>query len=51
VTTFSTPDHNHGLPIMLDRGNSFGMFGMQFEHLDIYYEDCVIGGPGSFVVE
>jgi len=26
------------------------MFGMQFEHLDIYYEDCVIGGPGSFVV-
>ncbi|HLQ89803.1 MAG TPA: DUF1194 domain-containing protein [Xanthobacteraceae bacterium] len=40
----------NGLPIMLDRGNSFGMFGMQFEHLDIYYEDCVIGGPGSFVV-
>ena len=40
----------NGLPIMLDRGNSFGMFGMQFEHLDIYYEDCVIGGPGAFVV-
>src|SRR6266568_4986471 len=40
----------NGLPIMLDRGNSYGMFGMQFEHLDIYYEDCVIGGPGSFVV-
>jgi hypothetical protein len=20
------------------------------EHLDIYYEDCVIGGPGSFVI-
>jgi hypothetical protein len=40
----------NGLPIMLDRGNSFGMFGMQFEHLDIYYEDCVIGGPGAFVI-
>jgi hypothetical protein len=40
----------NGLPIMLDRGNTFGMFGMQFDHLDVYYEDCVIGGPGAFVV-
>src|SRR5205085_3383439 len=31
----------NGLPIMLDRANTYGMFGMQFEHLDIYYEDCV----------
>jgi hypothetical protein len=23
---------------------------MQMENLDVYYEDCVIGGPGSFVV-
>ena len=26
------------------------MWGMAFEHLDVYYEDCVIGGPGSFVI-
>jgi hypothetical protein len=26
------------------------MWGAQFEHLDIYYEDCVIGGPGAFVI-
>jgi hypothetical protein len=26
------------------------MWGMAYEHLDIYYEDCVIGGPGSFVI-
>ena len=23
---------------------------MDIENLDLYYEDCVIGGPGSFVV-
>ena len=23
---------------------------MDIENLDIYYEDCVIGGPGAFVV-
>jgi hypothetical protein len=23
---------------------------MDIEELDIYYEDCVIGGPGAFVV-
>jgi hypothetical protein len=23
---------------------------MDIEDLDIYYEDCVIGGPGAFVV-
>ena len=23
---------------------------MDIEHLDWYYEDCVIGGPGAFVV-
>jgi hypothetical protein len=27
-----------------------GSFTMDIENLDIYYEDCVIGGPGSFVV-
>jgi uncharacterized protein DUF1194 len=40
----------NGLPIMLNRPNTYGMWGMQFEHLDIYYEDCVIGGPGAFVI-
>ena len=23
---------------------------MDIEQLDIYYEDCVIGGPGAFVI-
>jgi hypothetical protein len=37
----------NGLPIMLKRPNSFTM---DIEDLDIYYEDCVIGGPGAFVI-
>ena len=37
----------NGLPIMLKRPNSFTM---DIFDLDIYYEDCVIGGPGAFVV-
>ena len=40
----------NGLPIMLRRQSGYGMWGMAYEHLDIYYEDCVIGGPGSFVI-
>ena len=40
----------NGLPIMLRRQTGYGMWGMAFEHLDVYYEDCVIGGPGSFVI-
>ena len=46
----------HGLPIQLerkDKGRSLGaMFGTPFDttKLDIYYEDCVIGGPGSFIL-
>ena len=37
----------NGLPIMLKRP-SFST--MDIDMLDIYYEDCVIGGPGAFVV-
>jgi Protein of unknown function (DUF1194) len=37
----------NGLPIMLKRPNSLTM---DIENLDIYYEDCVIGGPGAFVI-
>jgi hypothetical protein len=37
----------NGLPIVLKRPNSFTM---DLERLDIYYEDCVIGGPGAFVI-
>jgi hypothetical protein len=37
----------NGLPIMLKRPNPNTM---DIEDLDIYYEDCVIGGPGAFVV-
>jgi hypothetical protein len=32
---------------MLKRPN---VGSMDIENLDVYYEDCVIGGPGSFVV-
>jgi hypothetical protein len=37
----------NGLPIMLKRP-SIGT--LDIENLDQYYEDCVIGGPGSFVI-
>jgi hypothetical protein len=37
----------NGLPIMLKRPNPGTM---DIENLDVYYEDCVIGGPGAFVV-
>lgn len=41
----------NGLPIMLKRpaGYSYG-WGGDTTNLDVYYEDCVIGGPGSFVI-
>lgn len=38
----------NGLPIMLDRPGQTSFF--QIEDLDLYYEDCVIGGFGSFVI-
>jgi Protein of unknown function (DUF1194) len=37
----------NGLPIMLKRPSPATL---DIEDLDIYYEDCVIGGPGSFVI-
>ncbi|MGE3150547.1 MAG: DUF1194 domain-containing protein [Pseudorhodoplanes sp.] len=37
----------NGLPIMLKRPNASML---DIDNLDIYYEDCVIGGSGSFVV-
>jgi Protein of unknown function (DUF1194) len=37
----------NGLPIMLSR--PYGS-GTDIPNLDVYYEDCVIGGPGSFVI-
>ena len=37
----------NGLPIMLKRP-SRGM--MDIDNLDVYYEDCVTGGAGSFVI-
>ena len=37
----------NGLPIMLKRPMSGTM---DIENLDVYYEDCVTGGPGSFVI-
>jgi hypothetical protein len=37
----------NGLPIMLKRPSAATM---DIDELDVYYEDCVIGGPGSFVI-
>ena len=37
----------NGLPLMLKRPN---LGTMDIDNLDDYYEDCVIGGPGAFVV-
>jgi hypothetical protein len=36
----------NGLPVMIKPIS----FATDIEQLDIYYEDCVIGGPGSFSV-
>lgn len=37
----------NGLPLML-KDTSFGF--LDIPNLDQYYEDCVIGGPGAFIV-
>ena len=37
----------NGLPIMVKEPS---YLTTDIENLDIYYEDCVIGGPGSFVI-
>ena len=36
----------NGLPFMLKRPTGIG----DIEDLDLYYQDCVIGGPGAFIV-
>ncbi len=38
----------NGLPIMIKASNPGGYFSI--ENLDVYYKDCVIGGPASFVI-
>ncbi len=38
----------NGLPILDDGGGMFSSFNIP--DLDFYYRDCVIGGPGAFVV-
>jgi hypothetical protein len=37
----------NGLPIMVKQPS---YSTMDIENLDYYYEDCVVGGPGSFVI-
>ena len=39
----------NGLPIMLKRQGG-GSGGFNIDDLGIYYEDCVIGGPGAFMI-
>lgn len=36
----------NGLPIMIKRAGGFA----SISNLDTYYEDCVIGGPGAFLI-
>jgi hypothetical protein len=36
----------NGLPIMVKEP----AYPTDIEHLDLYYEDCVIGGPGAFIM-
>jgi Protein of unknown function (DUF1194) len=36
----------NGLPFMLKRPTGMG----DIENLDVYYQDCVIGGPGAFII-
>ena len=36
----------NGLPFMLKRPTGMG----DIENLDLYYQDCVIGGPGAFII-
>ncbi|MBN9022576.1 MAG: DUF1194 domain-containing protein [Rhizobiales bacterium] len=38
----------NGLPIMLKPAFSYGPYNIP--DLDLYYEDCVIGGPGAFMI-
>jgi hypothetical protein len=38
----------NGLPIINDRPNKYGYPSMA--NLDLYFEDCVIGGTGSFII-
>jgi len=38
----------NGLPIMLKPASAIGPYNIP--DLDIYYEDCVIGGPGAFMI-
>jgi hypothetical protein len=38
----------NGLPIINDRPNPFGLHTMK--ELDLYFENCVIGGRGAFIV-
>jgi hypothetical protein len=38
----------NGLPIMIAETNPSGFFNLP--DLDVYYEDCVIGGTGAFII-
>ena len=38
----------NGLPIINDRPSRFGW--RSIPNLDLYYEHCVVGGPGAFIV-
>ena len=38
----------NGLPILLKPASAIGPYNIP--DLDIYYEDCVVGGPGAFMI-
>jgi hypothetical protein len=39
-----------GLPVMINATPAGSTDVNHIDHIDWYYEDCVIGGPGSFVM-
>lgn len=40
----------NGLPIVLRPGGGGGFRGFDIADLDLYYRDCVVGGPGAFTI-
>ncbi|WP_167449273.1 DUF1194 domain-containing protein [Mesorhizobium hawassense] len=40
----------NGLPVSLPHGSSNGFQSFARQYLALYYEHCVIGGPGAFVI-
>lgn len=40
----------NGLPLMTSGGDSYSISWGSIDNLDVYYAECVIGGPGAFMI-